>query len=61
MFSYLMGGFVSNEISTWDEILVVSGIKLTLNGYFFIPGISSWLHVNALLISLLATFLHRII
>ena len=56
-----MGGFVSNEISTWDEILVVSGIKLTLNGYFFIPGISSWLHVNALLISLLATFLNRII
>ena len=61
MFSYSMGDFVSNEISSRDEILFVSGIKLTLNGNFFIPGISSWLHVNALLISLLATFLHRII
>ena len=56
-----MRGFVSNEISSWDEILVVSGIKLTLNGNFSILGISSWLHVNALLISLLATFLNRII
>ena len=24
MFSYSMGGFLSNEISSWDEILLVS-------------------------------------
>ena len=41
-----MGGFLSNEISSQDEILLVSSSDET----HVQTEISSWLHVNALLI-----------
>ena len=56
-----MGGFLSNEISSQDEILLASSsdethvqteIFLSRGRDFIQDEISSWLHVNALLIFL---------